>query len=43
MKKYRFAYSEAMNGLEAVETYKREEGRFDYIMMGALYSSQTHA
>ncbi|KAK8241321.1 hypothetical protein IWZ00DRAFT_65617 [Phyllosticta capitalensis] len=33
MKKYRFAYLEAMNGLEAVETYKREEGRFDYIMM----------
>ncbi|KAK7517748.1 uncharacterized protein IWZ02DRAFT_416709 [Phyllosticta citriasiana] len=33
MKKYRFAYSEATNGLEAVETYKRDDGRFDYILM----------
>ncbi|KAK8182486.1 hypothetical protein BC567DRAFT_158291 [Phyllosticta citribraziliensis] len=33
MKKYRFAYSEATNGLEAVEKYKRDDGRFDYILM----------
>ncbi|KAK8177726.1 hypothetical protein IWX90DRAFT_411142 [Phyllosticta citrichinensis] len=33
MKKYRFAYSEATNGLEAVETYKRDDGCFDYILM----------
>ncbi|KAK7535043.1 uncharacterized protein J3D65DRAFT_629852 [Phyllosticta citribraziliensis] len=35
MKKYRFAYSEATNGLEAVEKYKRDDGRFDYILMGS--------
>ncbi|KAF2085461.1 hypothetical protein K490DRAFT_46548 [Saccharata proteae CBS 121410] len=33
MKKHGFPYEEATNGLEAVDAYKRNRGRFDYILM----------
>ncbi|KAL1634619.1 hypothetical protein SLS58_010614 [Diplodia intermedia] len=33
MRRYNFDYQEAMNGLQAVETYKRDGGHFDYVLM----------
>lgn len=34
MRRYNFDFQEAMNGLQAVETYKRAGGQFDYVLMG---------
>ncbi|KAL1628296.1 hypothetical protein SLS54_001869 [Diplodia seriata] len=33
MRRYNFDYQEAMNGLQAVEAYKRDGGHFDYVLM----------
>ncbi|KAK0642355.1 Hybrid signal transduction histidine kinase M [Lasiodiplodia hormozganensis] len=33
MRRYNFDFQEAMNGLQAVETYKRAGGQFDYVLM----------
>jgi hypothetical protein len=44
MKKNKFAYAEAVNGLEALNKYKEAEGRFDFILMGAsrfLFNANT--
>jgi hypothetical protein len=39
MKKHKFAYTEAFNGLEALNKYKEAEGRFDFVLMGAYILS----
>ncbi|GME25092.1 GAF domain-containing protein [Neofusicoccum parvum] len=33
MRRYNFDYGEAMNGLQAVETYQQAKGEFDYVLM----------
>lgn len=34
MRKNKFHYAEALNGLEALNTYKAAAGAFDFVLMG---------